>query len=191
MDSSRLPPRKLSVVAIFSCKRFGAMMSAVRTGCPLALESAVREHSLTAEDARAADNFALKTAASLVSSDMLRSLRTTFSLTAEDARAGGNLALKRAAANGRSVCLYELCVGYGLGAADARECGPTLFKLALLSRDFSSVLRCLRDDFGLTAMDATQNNSSVLRIATAQGNTLAISALREIFGLCDAALTTE
>lgn len=113
---------------------------------------------LTAQDARANNNFALRKAAENGHVEVLTCLHDAFGLSADDAQADGNYALRMAAYNGHLEVLEYLHDTFGLTADDARDNNNWALRLAAKNGHLE-VLKYLHDAFGLTADDAEQCNA--------------------------------
>jgi hypothetical protein len=91
-----------------------------RNGQQLAAQWLVERFGLTAADARAEDNKALRGVCANGHLAVAQWLAETFSLTAEDARANDNWALRMACENGHLAVAQWLAERFSLTAEDAR-----------------------------------------------------------------------
>jgi len=137
---------------------------------------------LTAADARADDNLALRWAASNGHLPMCQWLTETFHLTAEDARADGNYALHCAAQNGHLAVCQWLTETFHLTTKDARaDCNYALQCAA--QNGHLPVCQWMTDRFELTAADARALDNYALRWAANNGHLAVCQWLTETFGI--------
>ena len=137
---------------------------------------------LTADDARAYDNYALRYAARYGSLEVLKWLKEMFGLTGEDARDFDNDALGMSAENGHLEVLKWLKETFGLSAVDARADDNYALRKAS-ENGHLEVLKWLKETFGLTAVDARADDNYALRYAAKYGSLEVLKWLKETFGL--------
>ena len=153
---------------------------AVRTGHVDLLNDLKKVFKLTAGDARADDNKALRSAAEKGHANVLRVLKEVFELTADDARDDENYFLRHAAKNGHVEVLRFLKDEWGLTADDARACDNAALKYAA-EKGHVEVLRFLKDEWELTADDARAGDNDALRLAAYNGHVEALKVLIEYY----------
>jgi hypothetical protein len=137
---------------------------------------------LTAEDARANDNYAFRRAAEIGHLAVCQWLAERFHLTAEDARDKDNYAFRRAAQFGHlELCLW-LVKTFHLTAQDARANDNWAFGTAA-GNGHLDVCQWLVETFHLTEEDARANDNRALRSAAAFGHLAVCQWLTKTFHL--------
>lgn len=146
------------------------LAGAARRGHVVACQWLVEQRQLTAADARANDNCALRHAAAHGRLEVCRWLVKHFDLTIADARATNNYALRRAAANGHIKTCRWLFGHFLLLPSDGRAAGNYALRHACKNGHLP-VAQWLQCAFNLRAADVRALDNWAHRRALARGHT--------------------
>jgi len=180
----------------YMTKRFGERVSAnpqvwfryaAQNGHLEMVQYLVEKFELTADDARADDNFALRFAAENGQLETVKYLVDRFELTADDARFDDNYALREAAQNGQLETVQYLVEQFELTADDARADDNYALRSAAENGHLEMV-QYLVDQFELTAADVTARDHEIQRTAIKKQNQPLLHFLRTRFNMTEADL---
>ncbi len=154
------------------------------TGNVQLLQLLQKKFNITADDARARHNWAIRMACEYGQAGVLEYLHKTFDLTKEDARTEKNYALRVACTNGYIKIVQYLHRQFGLDTDDARDHNNYALIFAC-NNGHVSIITYLHYQFGLTAIDARDKNNHALRCICDADNEkpLVIKCLHDLFGI--------
>ncbi len=137
---------------------------------------------ITADEARAKTNYALRLASANGHLEVVKYLHTQFELTADDARAGNNISLIHASAYGHLEVAKYLHSAFHLTTDDARSQGNAALSIASQNGHLL-IIEYLHKQFNLTADDVRTQNNHALCLASKNGHLAIIKYLNNKFDL--------
>lgn len=150
-------------------RAWGVLLSACENDRLAVAQWLTDRFGLTAEDARANDNYTLCSTCENGHLAVAQWLAVRFGLTAEDARATDNAALQAACENGHLAIAQWLVGRFEFTAEDARDDDNQALRFAC-SNGHLTVAQWLADRFELTAEDARADNNFALRASCVCGH---------------------